>query len=186
MSDQQPDFDTDRKPLIHSSELKDTITIQEVKMLHDLMKEHLNKQIELNKFKDETIDRLQKIVYDYEKGFIFKIKEPFIRDLILLKDSFKQIISNNQHQDAGLSKELDFFDKEIDDLFYSYGVSPIEIDSDVYDREFQIVRSKVNCESPDLDRRIKKTIKQGYLYEDKLVLRKEEVEIWVYPASNEA
>lgn len=59
--------------------------------LINTLKADLGLRSERDKYKDEAIQRMTKQVEQYEKGMIKKIKEPIIRDLILLSDSIETL-----------------------------------------------------------------------------------------------
>lgn len=134
--------------------------------------------------KDETIKRLQKIVYDYEKGFVSSIKEPLIRDLILFRDSFEKFKSRFEEASSVITKEIDFLNDEIEDIFFSHGVELIEVQEE-YDRTTQIVRKKVPTDDPYFDRKVLSVLKSGYKT-DKKILRKQEISLSIYTAQNPA
>lgn len=159
------------------------LVVNEIKGIHNLIKDDLQKQQEQNKYKDETINRLQKVVYDYEQGFIKKIKEPLIKDLILFKDSFDKFKEMFQEASSTLIKEIDFLEEELSEIMYSHGVEVLTNENETYDRNVQIVKKKEACDNPELDKTIKKVLKKGYTLDGK-ILRKEEIAINIYQENN--
>ena len=157
---------------------------KDIKMLYALMQNSIEKQIEQNRFKDETIDRLQKIVNEYEKGFIPKIKEPLIWDLILFKDSFDKFKEKFEDAAKPILDEIEMLDEELDEIFYSHGIQPNLKVLEFYDRDTQIVKKKITTNELSDDKRIIKILKRGYFSDDKL-LRKEEVMVMVFEANLE-
>lgn len=153
--------------------------IQEIKLLHSIISQNLEKQIEQNRFKDETIDRLQKIVNEYEKGFINKIREPLLMDIIFFKDSFDKFKEKFEEAAEYLVKEISMLDEELEEVLFAHGIKVIQADIDFYDREIQIVKKKIPTTSAEDDRRITKILKRGYQIDDK-ILRKEEVAVFVF------
>ena len=147
---------------------------KEFESFKELVKDHLDKQIEQNRFKDETINRLQKTVSEYEKGLILKIKEPLIWSLIFFKDSFEKFWEKFEESSSLPVAEVDMLFEELDEIFYSNGLEKIKCESDFYDREKQIVRKKEMTSNPDEDRLVVKVLKTGYLLDGKL-FRKEEI-----------
>ena len=149
--------------------------LNEIKVLIESNLTKIQKQSSL---KDETIDRLQKIVYSYEKGFIPSIKEPLLKDLILYKDSFNKFRATFTEASETLTREIDFLNDEVEDIFYTHDVDIIQTESDSYDRELQIVRKKIPTDDQNLDRKVAEVLKDGYKFGDK-ILRKQEVAVYI-------
>lgn len=142
---------------------------KELESFKELIKNHLDKQIEQNRYKDETITRLQKTVSEYEKGFVSKIKEPLIWSLIFFKDSFGKFKEKFEEASNVIVSEIEMLDEELDEILYSHGIEKIKSESDFYDREKQIVRKKEITENPEEDRFVIKVLKHGYLLDGKLL-----------------
>ncbi|MCC6463688.1 MAG: nucleotide exchange factor GrpE [Saprospiraceae bacterium] len=151
----------------------------EFESFKSLIKDHLDRQIEQNRFKDETIDRLQKIVNEYEKGFIEKIREPLLMDIIFFKDSFDKFKDKFEESADTLIKEINMFDEELEEVLYANGITLVESDTDFYNREIQLVKKKIPTNQIEEDKRVAKILKKGYIMDNK-ILRKEEIAILVF------
>ena len=176
----------DEKELI-TPDVENTSSVELIKELSsfkELIKDHLDKQIEQNRFKDETINRLQKTVSEYEKGLVSKIKEPLIWSIIFFKDSFEKFKEKFEEASNVIVSEINMLDEELDEILYSHGLEKIHSDSEFYDREKQIVRKKEVTENPEEDRLIVKVLKHGYLLDGKL-LRKEEIMVKVFEQASQ-
>lgn len=171
-NEQQDEGVNDNAPEREAS-LKD---IQEIKQL---LEEDLTNVRKQNTSKDETINRLQNIVYKYEKGFIPSIKEPLIKDLILFKDSLDKFRIMFVEASNVITKEISFLKDEIDDIFFSHGIETIHVEGDEYDRTIQVARKKIVTDNPKLNRKVAEVVKDGYRTDQK-ILRKQEVVIYIY------
>lgn len=161
----------------NSNDIKSSM--DEVNAIYSMIKDDLQKQQEQNKYKDETINRLQKVVYDYEQGFVKKIKEPLIKDLILFKDSFDKFKEMFQLASKPIVEEIDFLEVELSEIMYSHGVEALHNENELYDRNVQIVKKKEECNSPELDGTVNRILKKGYTLDGE-ILRKEEIAINIY------
>lgn len=158
--------------------------LNELVAIRETLEGELTKLREQNQSKDETINRLQEVVYQYEKGFISSIKEPIIKDVILFKDSFNKFKEMFSEASEVIVREIDYLNDELEDIFFAHGIEIIQQENDEYDRETQKVRKKISCEKPELNRKIAHIVKDGYRSEDKL-LRKQEVAIFIYHIQND-
>lgn len=159
--------------------------VKELNSFKELIKDHLDKQTEQNIFKDNTIDRLQKLVYEYEKGFIQKIKEPILMNLIIFRDSFQKFKEKFEYSIDYLFKEIEMLDEELEDILYSHGITELQIDNEFYDREIHIARRKIPTDKIENDKKISRILKKGYILDEKL-LRKAEIEVFVYEKQHES
>ena len=150
-----------------------------IKDIQNLLNNHLQSIQKQNEFKDQTINRLQKVVYQYEQGFIYKIKEPILKDLILFKDSFDKFKKRFEESSDTLLNEIDFLNDELEEIFYAHGIETISNEEDTYNRELQLIKRKIACPNPQLDKIVAEILKTGYSLDGK-ILRKEEVAINVY------
>jgi molecular chaperone GrpE len=172
---------------LNASDVENSSSIElvnELSSFKELIKDHLDRQIEQNRFKDETINRLQKTVSEYEKGLVSKIKEPLIWSLLFFKDSFEKFKEKFEEASTIIVSEINMLDEELDEILYSHGLEKIYSESDFYEREKQIVRKKVITEKPEEDRLVVKVLKHGYLLDGKL-LRKEEIMVKVFEQSSQ-
>lgn len=152
---------------------------RELENFKELIKDHLEKQIEQNRFKDETINRLQKTISEYEKGLVSKIKEPLIWNLIFFKDSFEKFWEKYEGVLNLPTSEIDLLFEELEEIFYSHGLERINAESKYYDREKQIVRKKEKTVDPEENMLVSKVLKTGYILDGK-ILRKEEISVKVF------
>ncbi|WP_170110756.1 nucleotide exchange factor GrpE [Flavilitoribacter nigricans] len=160
------------------SEEENSLELEFLKEIKVLIENNLAQVHKQSSFKDETIDRLQKLVYSYEKGFIPSIKEPLLKDLILFKDSFNKFRTMFSESSETLLREIDFLNDEIEDIFYTHDVDIIQVEGDDYDRELQIVRKKIPTDNQALHRKIVEVLKDGYKSGEK-ILRKQEVAVYI-------
>ena len=129
--------------------------------------------------KDDTINRLQKTVYEYEKGFIPSIKKPLIKDLILFRDSFNDFKKTFSEAAETLVKQIEFLDYELEEIFFTYDIEKIEVEGDKYDRNYQKVAKKIPTDDALLHEKVAAVTKPGYIFNNE-ILRKQHIAIYVY------
>jgi molecular chaperone GrpE (heat shock protein) len=145
------------------------------------LEKDLNLRNERDRYKDEAIQRMTKQVEQYEKGLLKKIKEPIIRDLILLSDSIEKLRKKFSDIDImDLNNDLILLQDELDEILYINSVEKMN-SNDIYeyDKDHQKVVKKIMNDNKDNDRKIIEVTKPGYLWENE-VIRKQEIVIYEY------
>ena len=152
--------------------------------LENNIKVELSKSNHQHEIKDETIHRLHNTIREHEKGLVFSIKEPILRDLIMFKDSFnkfKQICE--EKQDEILMGEIDFLEEELNEIFYRHSLETIKTENNQYNRDLQVSRKQIETNDLALNRIVDNVLKEGYTIDGK-ILRKQEVSVFIYKETN--
>jgi molecular chaperone GrpE (heat shock protein) len=145
------------------------------------LEKDLNLRNERDKYKDEAIQRMSKQIEEYEKGFVKKIKEPLIRDLIMLCDTIEKLHKKFcSSGNADLNHEIVLLKEEVDEILFASGVERIELSGNPeYDINHQKIVLKVPTNNPEENMRICKIVRDGYLW-DKSLIRKQEITVYEF------
>lgn len=140
------------------------------------LENELNLRNERDKYKDEAIQRMTKQIETYEKGMIKEIKEPLIRDIILLYDSlekFKKRFLKLENED--LNNEIDLLKDEVEEILYANSIEKIDLAAkEKYNREYHKVKDKVTSNNKEEHLTVKEILRHGFLKEGD-VIRKQEI-----------
>ncbi len=133
---------------------------------------------ERNRYKDESILRMQKQLTEYEKDIKKSIKETLIKDIILFYDSLTGFYEKYKYQLKsidGCNSEFELLVDELLELLFCQNIELIDIDIDQnYNRNYQkVVRTEPTMNTQENEKVVKK-IRDGFKWDEK-VLRKQEI-----------
>jgi len=143
--------------------------------------------------KDETKDSLFKILNSkldmYEQDFIFKhIKKRLFSDVILLYDRvemLKKAADEGQLDPDKFGSALYSFSNEILQLLKRQGVKLLQTDSNKFNEEYQEAIATKPTDSKEHDQNVIEVVRKGFIYDEDLLLRPEEVIVAKYEPKKE-
>ncbi len=144
-----------------------------------------------NQSKDETIGRMQKRLEEYERGMLRSLKEPMLRDLMLLYDSLDKLLSKSKNgvlATAEFARELELLRAELLEVFSTQNMEPITIAGEPrYQPELQKVVQIESAENAEENQLITRVVREGFVWEGR-VLRKQEVAVkkWAAQAAEKS
>jgi len=182
--DQESHLDTENKKPNENEVKEESLSKDDLSVFISLintLKVDLTLRSERDNYKDEAIHRMTKQVEQYEKGMIKKIKEPIIRDLILLSDSIEKLCRKFRDiENTGLNNELGLLQDEVEEILYTNSVEKINLNDFIeYDKDNQKVVRKIATDNKENDKKIVEVTKSGYLWGNE-VIRKQEIVVYEY------
>lgn len=146
-------------------------------------------KIQKDETKDSLFEMLNSKLSKYEQDFIFEhIKKRLFSDLILLFDRVENLIRATKEGKIDLQRfeaALDSFCKEILQILKRQGVKLIQTECDKFNEEYQEAIDTKRVDSREKDQDIIEVVRKGFLYDNKLLLRPEEVIVAKYEPKTE-
>jgi len=150
---------------------------------YKLLEKQLIERHERDKYKDESIARMQKCIDEHQKGLVRSIKEPLIREMMDLHDSMTRLsakLSTSETSSDEFQKEIGLLLTELDVILNYQGVELIDLhDARKVDHHLQKVVDTEPVEEEGMDGDIVSLRRNGFSWEDK-ILRKQEVIVKKY------
>lgn len=152
--------------------------------LSELKKEFQGK-IKYDSKKDNMIDELHKELRGYHDNLMVNSIKPLILDLIFVKESYEKVIENlrlkeiTQLDSMKVLKTFESVPTEIEDALYRQGIDSYSSEGEVFDGKKHRILKTVETFDKESDRRISKSIRNGYIYGDKII-KKEFVYVYIY------
>lgn len=140
----------------------------------------IREKTDRDKYKDESILRMQKQINEYEKDLKISIKETLIKEILSFYITFLDFQKKfSKDENQNLIDEIDYLETELSNILFNNGINEIElIEGDELDRMQQRIKSKLLTDDTSRDKTIHKILKKGFVWNDK-VIQKQEVEIYI-------
>lgn len=129
-----------------------------------------------NQMHQKAFDQLYAELQQYKEDFLFKAEKPLILDLLLFFDSmvwFKENIEQQNAKPEIVAESFQYLLDEFLELLARRDILPME-PKENFDKTRQRAMKVVHTKNPQLDEKILKVIKKGFMRGDR-VLRAEEV-----------
>lgn len=141
---------------------------------------------EFDQFRDEAIQRMSRQLEAHERGMMRKIKETLLKDIIGFYDTLENMQRRFERTDDrdSVNRDIELLKDQVTEILYRNDVTRIDFDENpFYNRETQIVVRKETTGEETEHNRLAGCIRQGFLFEDKL-LRKQEVIVKEFKATS--
>lgn len=149
------------------------------------LKKEFQGKIKYDSKKDNMIDELHKELRGYRDNLMVNSIKPLILDLISVKESYEKVIENlrvkeiTQLDGIKVLKAFESVPTEIEDALYRQGIDSYSSEGEVFDGKKHKILKIVETVNKEADRRISKSIRNGYIYGDKII-KKEFVYVYIY------
>lgn len=170
----------DRESVVINDELMEMFN--ELKTDVDTIKTQLA-SMENDDTKQELFERLYNELDQHRRDFMYTyILKPLFKDLIALYDRVEKTADYfevEEPQDSQMTTNIRSFQNEILDILRKQGVSSVEVDTNDFDERYQEAVDVESVDEGEADYKVLRTVRQGFMYEDKLI-RPEEVVVGRY------
>lgn len=142
----------------------------------DHIRELFSKRLSYDKSKDEAFERLYLELDEIKRNRAFEDSRPLFTDLILFYDRMQSAIIDAEPKGANVLESLL---SELKEILYRREIDTINNESDVFDPSFQRAVNSKTVESDELNGKVIKVLREGFVYRG-IVLRPEEVVVGCY------
>ena len=141
------------------------------KKVNELNGEFASK-LKYDESKDRIIDNLHRELQTYKDDQIKKIKEPVIKDLIMMADRTKRLIDAFEQEEELYPKKLIRVIKnsfqDVEDALYRQSVESYNCDGDTYDMKRQQIVKVIKVDDVSKDKKVAEVLGNGYEWYGKI------------------
>lgn len=171
---------------IRDADSPEDVPIAGEAMIRELREEvaALKRLFELKILRDqgqqELIARLHESLQDAQADLALKFLRPILLELIGLRDALAAAADGDGADRPALAQ----FRQDVDDLLYRQGVEPFSCPGDRLDPTLQRVKRTHPADNPDDIGLVVERLRPGFRYQEKAILRPEEVASFARPATD--
>lgn len=167
-------------------ELEDVQNMQALSVAMEGLRRDFETKVKYDASKEQVIESLHRELQFHREGLHFRILRPLFTDLIMLHDEMAKL-----HESIGSSlvyvsdqivpvaQYLKMFQDTVEETLRRNGAEPFISEGEVFLPNRQRSLKIIPTSDPALDKHIAQRVRQGFIYEDKL-LRHELVEVYKF------